>query len=200
MSRFLKLISSIFILGCLTCGCSSQAQPTPITIPIIDLTPLTSGILSSDEINTSGLLKVDEGLITSDLNNCPAKECAISVWNILEPDLLGFMSPNSGPDIVISLGRYQTPEDAISNADKTSRAGDPGIRIIAIPIETLPKHSWAEAEDGRLVVLSTVYGNIHVGISLSEQTWKINEPEKAVALMANIAKLQIDKLALSTKK
>lgn len=181
----------------MTCGCSSQSQQVPTTVPIVDLTPLTLGILSSDEINTSGLLKVDEGLITSDRSDCLPKDCAIGVWNILEPDSLGFMIPNADPEIVISIKRYQTPEEANSSLKNTGiNGGEPGVRIIQIPAETLPEQSWAYAEDGRLVVLNTVYGNIFIGISLSEQTWKINEPEKAVALLANVAQIQIDKLAL----
>ena len=202
MSRFLKLISNILILGCFTCGCSRQSQPVPTTIPIVDLTPLTSGMLVSDEINTSGLLKVDDGLIISDRSDCLPKDCAFSVWNILEQDSLALTVSNSTLQLAISLRSFQTPEDANSNAEKTIRenGGQPGIRMIEIPIETLPEQSWAYAEDGRLVYVITVYGNIQIGISLSQYTGGINESEKAVVLLANLAKMQIDKLVLSNKR
>jgi hypothetical protein len=38
------------------------------------------------------------------------------------------------------------------------------------------------------------------GILISEFTWKINEPEKAGAFLADVAKMQVDKLMLSTKR
>lgn len=200
MSRFLKRMANILILGCLIYGCGSPSQPVLTTVPSIDLTPLTLGILSSDEINSSNLLKVDEGLLLSDRSDCLPEDCAFSAWDILEPDSLALTISNSSLQLVLSMRRFQTPEDAVSNAEKTARAGDPDVQSIKIPIQTLPAHSWAEAEDGRLIVLTTVYANIHIAISLSESAWKINEPEKAVALLANIAKLQIDKLALLTKQ
>jgi len=169
-------------------------------MPTVDLTPLTQAILISDEMNASGLLKVDEGLILSERSDCLRKDCAFNVWNILEGDSLGFADPNSDLELGIGLKRFQTQEEAYSNAQKPSKAGDPGVRLIEIPIKTLPKQSSAWAEDGRLVVVTIVHGNIQIFISLSESTWKINQPEKAVALLANAAKLQIDKLALLNKK
>jgi len=166
------------------------------------LTPLTSGILISDEINTSNLLKVDDGLIISDRNDCLPKDCAFSVWDILEQDSLGLTVSNSTLQLTISLRSFQTLEDANSYAGKTIRenGGQPGIRMIEIPIETLPEQSWAYAEDGRIVHVITVYGNIQIGISLSQYTGGINDPEKAGVLLANVAKMQIDKLALSNKR
>lgn len=77
--------------------------------------------------------------------------------------------------------------------------GQPGIQMLEIPVETLPEQNWAYAEDGRIVYVITVYGNIQIDISLSQYTGGINDSEKAVALLANLAKMQIDKLALSNK-
>lgn len=200
MSRFLKRISNILILGCFACGCSIQTQRVPTDIPTMDLTPLTSGILISDEINSSGLVKVDEGLIVSDRNDCLPKDCAFSVWDILEQDSLDGSDPIL--QLAISLRSFRNPEDATSNAETTIRkyAGQPGILIVEIPKAILPEQSWAYAEDGRFVIIITVYGNIQIGISLSEQTWGINDPGKAAALLADLAKLQIDKLALLSKR
>ena len=202
MSRFLKLVSNIIILGCFTSGCSSQSQQVPTKIPTVDLMPLTSSILISDEINTSDLLKVDEGLVISDRSDCLPKDCAFSVWDVLEQDSLALTVSNSTLQLAISLRSFQTSEDANSNVEKTIRenGGQPGIRMIEIPIETLPEQGWAYAEDGRVVNVITVYGNIQIGISLSQYTGGINESEKAVALLANLAKMQIDKVALSNKR
>lgn len=90
MSQFLKLISNILFLGCFICGCSNQPQRVPTNIPEIDLAPLTIGILLSEEINESHLLKVDNGLIISDRSNCMPKDCAFSIWDILEQDSLTY--------------------------------------------------------------------------------------------------------------
>jgi len=202
MSRFLKLVSNILILGCFTCGCGSQSQQAPTNIPTIHLTPLTSGILISDEINASNLLKVDEGLLISDRSDCLPEDCAHSVWDILEQDSLGLTVSNSTLQLGISIRSFQTAEDANSNAEKIIRenGGQPGIRMIEIPIEILPEQSWAYAEDGRLIIVITVYGNIQIGLSLSQYTGGINESEKAAVLLANLAKMQIDKLVLSNKR
>ena len=202
MSQFLKLISNLLILGCVLCGCSSPSQRVPTKIPTVELTPLTLGLLISDEINTSDLLKVDDGLIISDRSDCLPHDCAFSVWDVLEQDSLALTVSNSPLQLAISLRSFQTPEDANSHAEKTIRenGGQPGIRMIEIPIGTLPEQSWAYAEDGRVVHVITVYGNIQIGISLSQSTGGINESEKAVALLANLAKMQIDKLALSNKR
>lgn len=201
MSQFLKLISNILFLGCFICGCSNQPQRVPTNIPAIDLAPLTIGILLSEEINASHLLKVDDGLIISDRSNCMPKDCAFSIWDILEQDSLALTVSNSTLQLAISLKSFQTPEAANSNAEKTMRenGGQPGIQMLEIPVETLPEQNWAYAEDGRIVYVITVYGNIQIDISLSQYTGGINDSEKAVALLANLAKMQIDKLALSNK-
>lgn len=60
MSRFLKLAVKIIILGCFIVGCSSRPPQVPANIPTVDLTPLTAGILVSEEIHASNFLKVDE--------------------------------------------------------------------------------------------------------------------------------------------
>jgi len=163
---------------------------------------LTSGILVSDEINTSNLLKVDDGLEISDRSDCLPKDCAFSVWGILQQESPALTVSNATLQLAISLRSFQTPEDANSNAVKviTENGGQPGIRVIEIPIKTLPEQSWAYAEDGRVVFVITTYGNIQIGASLSGSTGGINEPEKAVALLANLAKLQIDKLMLSNQR
>jgi len=104
-------------------------------------------------------------------------------------------------ELAISLIRFQTPEDAISSAVRISgNAGQPGFRFIVIPAKTLSEHSFAYAEDGRYVLLVTVYENIQISISISEYTWKIHEPEKAGTFLANVAKMQIDKLMLSNER
>lgn len=200
MSLFLKRISNILILGCVACGCSFQAQRVPTDIPTVDLTTLTSGILISDEINSSGLVKVDDGLIVSDRSDCLPKDCAFRVWNILEQDSLDASDPIL--QLAISLRSFQTPEGANSNAERARGryAGQPGIQIIEMPIDTLPDPCCAYAEDGRLVIVITVYGNIQIDLSLSEQTWGIHDPGKAAALLADLATLQIDKLALLSKR
>ncbi len=72
--------------------------------------------------------------------------------------------------------------------------------MIEIPLEILPEQSSAYAEDGRLITVITVYGNIQISLSLSQYTGGINETEKAVVLLTDLAKMQIDKLVLSNKK
>ncbi len=108
---------------------------------------------------------------------------------------------NSTLQLAISLKSFQTPEAANSNAEKTMRenGGQPSIQMLEIPVETLPEQNWAYAENGRIVYVITVYGNIQIDISLSQYTGGINDSEKAVALLENLAKMQIDKLALSNK-
>ena len=83
MARFLKLISNILIHGFFVYGCSSQSQRVPTDIPTVDLTPLTSVILYSDEINASDFLKVDEGLEIADRSDCWSMDCAFNVWDII---------------------------------------------------------------------------------------------------------------------
>ena len=204
MPRFLKLVSNILILGCFTCGCSSQSQQVPTNIPTADLAPLTSVILNSAEINTSDLLKVDDGLEISDRSDCLPKDCAFSIWDILQQELLALTGTNSSLQLAISLRSFQTPEDANSNTVKIIRenGGQPGIRMIEIPVTILPEQSWAYAEDGRIVFVIIIYENIQIGVSLSHSTAGIgiNESEKAVVLLANLAKMQIDKLILSSKR
>jgi len=202
MSRFLKLISNLLILGYLTCGCSSQLQQAPTNIPTVDLPPLTSVILNSDEINTSNLLKVDDGLEISDRTDCLPENCAFRVWDILQQESLALTVSNSTLQLGISMRSFQTAEDANSQVEKTIRenGGQPGIRMIEIPIEILPEQSWAFAEDGRDIYVITVYENIQIGVSLSQYTGGINDAEKAVVLLAKLAKMQIDKLVLSNKR
>ena len=202
MSRFLKLVAKLIILGCFTCGCSSQVQQAPTKIPTVDLTPLTLGILVSEEINASDFLKVDDGLLISDRSDCLPEDCAHSVWNILEQDSLGLTVSNSTLQLGISIKGFQTAEAANSLAEKIIRenGGQPGIRMIEIPLEILPEQSSAYAEDGRLITVITVYGNIQISLSLSQYTGGINETEKAVVLLTDLAKMQIDKLVLSNKK
>ncbi len=201
MPRILKSVSRILILGCLVCGCSSQSQQLPTNAPTVELISLTSVILNSDEINTSDVLNVNNSQEISDRGDCLPMDCAISVWDVLQQEPTAFTASNSILQLVISLRSYQTPENANSSAEKIIResGGQPGIRIIRIPVKTLPEQSWAYAEDGRFVSLISVYENIQIGISISEQTWGINEPEKAVAFLAKLAEMQIDKLMLSKK-
>ena len=202
MSQFLKLISKILILGCFTSGCSSQPQQVPTNIPRVDLIPLSLGILTSEEINTSGSLKVNDGLIISDRSDCLPKDCAFSIWDVLEQDTLALTVSNSTIQLAISLRSFQTSDDATAYAEKIfgENAGQPGIQMIEIPIELLPEQSWAYAEDGRLVHVSTVYGNIQIGISFSQYTGGMNDPEKAAVILANVAKMQIDKLTLLSSR
>ena len=200
MSRFLRLVSNIIILGCLIYGCSSQSPQVPTITPTTQLTPLISGILDSDEINESGLLNVDEGLEISDRTDCLPKDCAFKVWDILQQGSLAVS--NSTLQLGILIRSFQIAENASSQAETIIRenGGQPGIRMIEIPIETLPAQSWAYAEDGRFIYLITVSGNIQIGISLSQYTGGINDSEEAVVLLANLARMQIDKLTLLNKK
>lgn len=201
MSQFLKLALNILILGCIICGCSDQSQQAPTNMPTIHLIPLTSGILNSDEINASNLLKVDDGLQISDRADCLPKDCAFSIWDILQQESLSLTVSNSTLQLGISMRSFQTAEDANSHAEKIfgENGGQPGIQLIAIPIEILPEKSSAYAEAGRVVHVITVHGNIQIGISLSQYTGGINDTEKAVALLANLARMQIDKLVVTNK-
>ena len=166
------------------------------------MTPLTLALLVSQEINASDFLKVDDGLLISDRSDCLPEACVRSVWDILEQDSLGLTVSNSTLQLGISIRSFQTAEAANSLAEKiiSENGGRPGIRTIEIPLETLPEQSWAYAEDGRLIMVITVYGNIQIGLSLSQYTGGMNEPEKAVVLLADLAKMQIDKLELSNKR
>src|SRR5215208_7682008 len=107
MSRFLKLISNILILGYLTYGCNGQSQQAPTNIPTVDLTPLRSVILNSDEINTSNLLKVDAGLEISDRTDCLPKDCAFSVWDILQQEPLALTVSISTLQLGILMRSFQ---------------------------------------------------------------------------------------------
>lgn len=189
----MRLIST-FILLCLLSAC---AAPTATLPPP---SPLTSFILDSDKINDSNWLIVDDGLVISDREDCLPKDCAFSVWEVLQPEALGLTVSNSSLELVISLRSFQTPEDADSHVEITSRqyAGQPGKQWVEIPANILPDHSVAYAEDGRYVVLITVDRNILITFSLSSSTEGIYETEKAVDLLANLAKIQIDKLRLQT--
>jgi hypothetical protein len=201
MSRLLIFVSNILFLGSFIYGCSSQSPRVSTDIPTVDLTPLTSDILYSDEINDSDFLKVDEGLEIADRSNCWSMDCAFNVWDIIQQEPLAFTDPNASLELAISLIRFQTPEEAISSALRISgNAGQPGFRFIEIPAKTLSEHSFAYAEDGRYVLLVTVHGNIQISVSISEFTWKINEPEKAGVFLADIAKMQVDKLMLSNNR
>lgn len=181
-------------------------EPTIISTPqnnsVIDLESPRSVILKSSDINTSNLLKVDDGLEISDRSDCLPKDCAFSVWKILEPDSLALSVSNSTLQLVISLRSFQTPEDANSDAEKTigENGGRPGYRLIEVPVNILPDQSWAYAHDGWFVVVTTTYENMEIGVSLSGSTGGINDSEKAAALLANLAKMQIDKLMLAKNK
>jgi len=168
----------------------------------INLESPVSVILKSSDINTSNLLKVDDGLEISDRSDCPSKDCAFSVWKILQQESLA-PSSISSLQLVISLRSFQTPEDAKSNAAKISNhGGEPGYRMIEIPVNILPEQSWAYAHAGWFVVVTTTYGNMEIDISLGHSTGEIeiSASEKVGALLANLAKLQIDKIMLAKNK
>lgn len=201
MPGLLKSLSMLLFLGSFVCGCSRQPQQVPTNVPTAGLAPLSSIILTSDEINTSELLKVDEGLTIPERDDCLPTDCAHRVWDILQEEPLAFTDSNASLQLAISLRSFQTSEDAKSSADKIGgNAGQPGFQFIEIPAAILPEYSFAYAEDGRYVVLVTVYENILVSISISESAWKINEPEKAGTLLADAARMQIDKLTLSNQR
>ena len=184
-----------------------EPLPTIISTPqnnsVINLESPRSVILKSSDINTSNLLKVDDGLEISDRSDCLPKDCAFSVWKILQQESLA-PSSTSSLQLVISLRSFQTPEDAKSNAAKgiSGNGGRPGYRLIEVPVNILPEQSWAYAHAGWFVVVTTTYGNMEIGVSLSHSTGgiEIDESEKAVILLANLAKIQIDKLILAKNK
>ena len=194
-----------------------QAQPTalqqvmPEPLPTIISTPQNnfainlespaSVILKSSDINTSNLLKVDDGLEIYDRSDCLPKDCAFSVWKILQQESLA-PSSTSSLQLVISLRSFQTPEEAKSNREKFSNIGGrPGYRLIETPINILPEQSWAYAHAGWFVVLITMYGNMEISVSLSHSSGgiDISESDKATALLANLAKMQIDKIICCKK-
>lgn len=195
-----------------------QAQPTtiqqvtPEPLPTIISTPQNNStvnlespasvILKSSDINTSNLLKVDDGLEISDQSDCLPKDCAFSVWKILQQESLA-PSSTSSLQLIISLRSFQTPEDAKSSAVKgMNNGGQPGYRLLVVPGNILPEQSGAYAHAGWFVVLTTTYGNMEIDISLSHSTGgiEISEAENVVALLANLAKMQIDKIMLAKNK
>jgi hypothetical protein len=195
-----------------------QAQPTtiqqvaPEPLPTIISTPQNNSainlespasvILKSSDINTSNLLKVDDGLVLSNRSDCLLKDCAVSVWKILQQESLA-PSSTSSLQLVISLRSFQTPEDAKSNREKLSNiGGQPGYRLIEVPVNILPEQSWAYAHAGYFVVVTTTYGNMEIAVKLSHGSGGIgiDESENAVILLANLARLQIDKLILAKNK
>jgi len=195
-----------------------QAQPTtiqqvtPEPLPTIISTPQNNSgmdlesptfvILKSSDINTSNFLKVDDGLEVSDRSDCLPKDCAFSVWKILQQEALA-PSSTSSLQIVISLRSFQTLEDAKSSAVKgMENGGQPGYRLLEVPSDILPEQSWAYAHAGWFVVVTTTYGNMEIDVSLSHSTGgiDINESDKAVALLVNLAKMQIDKIIFAKNK
>ncbi|HNN13024.1 MAG TPA: hypothetical protein PKL78_05660 [Anaerolineales bacterium] len=187
-------ISMNFLLVCVLCACATPPTAHPPS-------PLTSSILNTDEINRSDWLKVDDGLIVSDRADCLPQNCAFGIWDVFQPESLGFTSPDTSLELVISLRSFQSMEEADSQFEIESGqyAGQPGKQWLEIPATILPDHSVAYAEDGRYVVLYTVDGNTLIVVTLSSFNWGINEAEKAASLLANLAKLQIDKLRLSNQ-
>ena len=201
MSRFFKLIS-IMLVGYSSFGCSGQSQQALAMTPTLYLESPTSVILKSSDINTSDLLKVDDGLEISDRSDCLPKDCAFSVWKILQQESLA-PSSTSSLQLVISLRSFQTPEDANSSAVKgMENGGRPGYRLLQAPVNILPEQSWAYAHAGWFVVVTTTYGNMEIALSLSHSSEGIgiDESEKAVILLENLAKMQIDKLMLAGNK
>jgi len=201
MSRFFKLIS-IMLVGYSSFGCSGQSQQALATTPTLNLESPISVILKSSDINTSNLLKVDDGLEISDRSGCLPKDCAISVWKILQQESLA-PSSTSSLQLVISLRSFQTPEDANSSAVKgMENGGRPGYRLLETPVNILPEQSWAYAHAGWFVVVTTTYGNMEIALSLGHGSGGIgiDESEKAAILLENLAKMQIDKLILAGNK
>ena len=183
-----------------------EPLPTIISTPqnnsVINLESPASVILKSSDINTSNFLKVDDGLEVSDRSDCLPKDCAFSLWKILQQESLA-PSSTSSLQLVISLRSFQTPEDAKSNREKLSNiGGQPGYRLIEVPVNILPEQSWAYAHAGYFVVVTTTYGNMEIDVSLSHSTGgiDINESDKAVALLVNLAKRQIDKIIFAKNK
>ena len=176
---------------------------TPQNNSVIDLESPRSVILKSDEINASNLLKVDDGLEIPDRSDCLSKDCAASVWKILQQESFAPGS-NSSLQLGISLRSFRTPEDANSSAVMgiSENGGRPGFRILESPVNILPEQSWAYAHAGWFVVVTTTYGNMEIALSLSHSTGGIgiDESEKAIILLANLAKIQIDKLILAKNK
>jgi len=170
--------------------------------PTLYLESPTSVILKSNDINTSNLLKVDDGLEISDRSDCLPKDCAVSVWKILQQESLA-PSSTSSLQLGISLRSFQTTEDANSNREKLSNiGGQPGYRLLEVPVNILPEQSWAYAHAGWFVVVTTTYGNMEIALSLSHSSggMGIDESERVVILLENLAKLQIDKLLLAENK
>jgi len=197
MPRHLQLALIVLVLGICLSGCGGHSSQTPARSPTsTTLMPISVGqaILTSDDINASGLLKVSGGSEISDFKDCSIEDCRFFVWNILEPEALAITSAGKNVDLVIKLRVFQTPEDANSSAMKAYRGGDPGIRILDIPVGILPDTSFVLAEDGRLISLISVYQNMEIGIAISQSSAGLTDAEKAALLMTNLAKLQIDKI------
>jgi len=155
---------------------------------------VAQAVLTSDDINASNLIKVDGGSEISESKSCPREDCRFFVWNILESDSLSIAIAGADLDLVITLRVFQTAEDANSSAMEAYRGGDPGIRIIDIPVGILPDTSYVLAEDGRLIYLVSVYQNIEIGITISQSSAGLTDAEKAGLLMTKLAKLQLDKI------
>jgi len=198
MPRYLQLALIVLVLGICLSGCGGgHSSQTPARSPTsTTLMPISVGqaILTSDDINASGLLNVSGGSEISDSKGCSIEDCRFFVWNILEPESLAIASAGKNVDLVITLRGFQTPEDANSSAMKAYRGGDPGIRIIDIPVGILPDTSFVLAEDGRVITLLSVYQNMEIGIAISQSSAGLTDAEKAALLMTNLAKLQIDKI------
>ena len=198
MPRHLQLALIVLVLGIYLSGCGGHSSLTPTRSPTsaTTLMPISVGqaILTSDDINASNLLKVDGGSKISDFKDCPMGDCRFFVWNILEPDSLSIAIAGKDVDLAIKLRFFQTAEDANSSARKAYRGGDPGIRIVDIPVGILPDTSYVLAEDGRLISLVSVYQNMEIGITISQSSAGLTDAEKAGLLMTKLAKLQIDKI------
>ncbi|MEO8357251.1 MAG: hypothetical protein ABI621_15195 [Chloroflexota bacterium] len=200
MPRHLQLILIVLIIGICLSGCGGHSSLTPTRSPTsaTTLIPISVGqaILTSDDINASNLIKVDGGSEISDSKGCPIEDCKFFAWNILEPDSLSIAIAEKSLDLVITLRSFQSSEDANSSAMKVYRenGGNPGIRLIDIPVGILPDTSFVLAEDGRVISLLSGYQNMVIGIGISASSAGLTDAEKAGLLMTNLAKLQIDKI------
>jgi hypothetical protein len=201
MPRHLRLVFIVLVLGICLSGCGDDARQAPTQSPIsaATLMPISvaQAVLTSDDINASNLIKVDGGSEISESKSCPREDCRFFVWNILEADSLSIAIAGADLDLVITLRFFQTAEDANSSAMEAYRGGDPGIRIIDIPVGILPDTSYVLAEDGRLIYLVSVYQNIEIGITISQSSAGLTDAEKAGLLMTKLAKLQLDKIIRS---
>lgn len=198
MPRHLQLALIVLFLGICLSGCGGDSRQTPASsatsAPTLIPISVIQAILTSADINSSNLLKVDGGSEIAESQSCPKADCRFFVWNILEPDSLSIAIAGAGLDLVIKLRVFQTAEDANASAKEAYRGGSPGIRIIDIPVGILPETSYIVAEDGRLITLVSVDQNMEIGVSISQSTAGLTDAEKAGLLMTKLAKLQIDKI------